>query len=592
MTTVEEQLVSTTTVSTPTVAEALAAGLARHHVTEIFGQSLPSALFLATPAHGIRQVAYRTENAGGTMADGYARISGRIGVVAAQNGPAATLLVPPLAEAMKVSIPILALVQDVPLANRDRNAFQEFDHVTLFASVAKWVRRLDDPSRVDEYLDMAISAACSGRPGPTVLLLPRDLLGAPVVPSAVPRRAALGTFPQDRTRPPAEQVERAAELLRSATHPIIIAGGGVHLSGASDAVAALQERASLPVATTTMGKGSVDETHPLSLGIVSNYMGQGSSSRHLREFVRDADVVLLVGTRTNENGTDAWRAYPPEATFIHIDVDGLEVGRNYESLRLVGDARLTLEDLLDALESGDLTDRAAARTGFIARIDAALRQGADELKRLASSDAAPVRPERIVAELDNLTRDQNVIVTTDASYSTIWMGNQMRSRHPGQRFLAPRGLAGLGWGVPLALGAQVADPAARVVALVGDGGFGHVWSELETAVRENLPVVVILLNNGILGFQKHVELVQLGAHTTATDFNPVDHAAIARACGAEAVQVTEAAEVAPALAEALQSGRPYLVEVICDRVGRLAPRDHRHRPERLSRVGTRRPRAP
>jgi len=474
------------------------------------------------------------------------------------------LLVPPLAEAMKVSIPILALVQDVPLANRDRNAFQEFDHVTLFASVAKWVRRLDDPSRVDEYLDMAISAACSGRPGPTVLLLPRDLLGAPVVPSAVPRRAALGTFPQDRTRPPAEQVERAAELLRSATHPIIIAGGGVHLSGASDAVAALQERASLPVATTTMGKGSVDETHPLSLGIVSNYMGQGSSSRHLREFVRDADVVLLVGTRTNENGTDAWRAYPPEATFIHIDVDGLEVGRNYESLRLVGDARLTLEDLLDALESGDLTDRAAARTGFIARIDAALRQGADELKRLASSDAAPVRPERIVAELDNLTRDQNVIVTTDASYSTIWMGNQMRSRHPGQRFLAPRGLAGLGWGVPLALGAQVADPAARVVALVGDGGFGHVWSELETAVRENLPVVVILLNNGILGFQKHVELVQLGAHTTATDFNPVDHAAIARACGAEAVQVTEAAEVAPALAEALQSGRPYLVEVICD----------------------------
>ena len=148
-----------------TVAEALAEALARHGVRSIFGQSLPSALFLATPGAGIRQIAYRTENAGGAMADGFARISGQIGVVAAQNGPAATLLVPPLAEALKASVPVLALVQDVPTVNRDRNAFQEFDHHALFASCTKWVRSLDDPARVDEYLDLAMTAACSGRPG-------------------------------------------------------------------------------------------------------------------------------------------------------------------------------------------------------------------------------------------------------------------------------------------------------------------------------------------------------------------------------------------------------------------------------------------
>jgi acetolactate synthase I/II/III large subunit len=551
-------------VTSSTVAEALAAGLARHQVTAIFGQSLPSALFLATPHYAIRQVAYRTENAGGAMADGYARVSGRIGVVAAQNGPAATLLVPPLAEAMKASVPVLALVQEIPRANRDRNAFQEFDHEALFGSCAKWVRRLDDPARVDDYLDMAVATACSGRPGPAVLLLPRDVLNVPIPPGVTGRRARLGTFPQDPTRPAAEPVAQAAELLRTARRPVVVAGGGVHLSGACAALTRLQERASLPVGTTTMGKGAVDEQHPLSLGIVSNYMGRGSTSRHLRPVVQEADVVLLVGTRTNENGTDAWRAFPPGATYVHIDVDAAEVGRNYEAVRLVGDARLTLEDLCAALEAGDLAARRAARDDVVERIAGARRAADADLAPLVAGESTPLRPERVVAELDAALRDHEVVLAADASYSTIWMGNQLRARRAGQRFLAPRGLAGLGWGVPLALGARVARPDAVVVALVGDGGFGHVWSELETAVREDLPIVVVLLNNGILGFQKHVELVQFGAHTSATDFASVDHAAVARACGADGVRVDTVADLGPALVKAVESGRPCLVEVLCD----------------------------
>ena len=149
-----------------TVATALTEGLARHGVTDIFGQSLPSMVLLAAPTLGIRQIAYRTENAGGAMADGYARISGRIGIVAAQNGPAATLLVPPLAEALKASVPLLALVQDVPVGNRDRNAFQELDHRELFSAVAKWIGSVDAPHRIDDMLDIAIATACSSRPGP------------------------------------------------------------------------------------------------------------------------------------------------------------------------------------------------------------------------------------------------------------------------------------------------------------------------------------------------------------------------------------------------------------------------------------------
>jgi acetolactate synthase-1/2/3 large subunit len=547
-----------------TVADALAEGLRRHGVTEVFGQSLPSALFLATPRQGIRQVAYRTENAGGTMADGYARMTGRVGVVAAQNGPAATLLVPPLAEALKASVPVLALVQDVPRANRGRNAFQEFDHTTLFASCSKWLRTLDDPDRVDDLLDMALTVACSGRPGPVVLMLPRDILVA-AAPPAPTRRSALGRYPLDRHVPVGEALARAAEAITNARSPILVAGGGVHLSGAANAVAALQEQTSLPVATTTMGKGAVDEEHALSLGVVSNYMGRTSASHQLRSLVEEADVVVFVGSRTNENGTDAWRAFPADASFIQIDVDSAEIGRNYEpSVRLPGDARATCEALVEALLQRDLSERHRARPALEERIAGARVQHRAAVENLLHGEHSVVRPERVAAELDAALADRRAVVTADASYSTIWMGNYLRSRRPGQRFLSPRGLAGLGWGLPLALGAQVADPDAAVVTLVGDGGFGHVWAELETAVRERLPVVVVLLDNGILGFQKHVELVQFGQHTTATDFAPVDHTAVARACGAEAVLVQSAQELAPALRKALDTDQTWLIEVRCD----------------------------
>lgn len=552
-----------------TVADALAEGLNRHGVTDVFGQSLPSALFLATPKAGIRQIAYRTENAGGAMADGYARVSGRIGVVAAQNGPAATLLVPPLAEAMKASVPVLALVQDVPRGNRDRNAFQEFDHPSLFSSCTKWVRSLDDPARVDDYLDMALTVACSGRPGPVALLLPRDVLTlpAPTREHLPKRRAQLGHFPLDRTAPPRTDLRRAAELIARARNPVLVAGGGVHLSGASEAVAALQEVANLPVGTTTMGKGAVDESHPLSIGIVSNYMGRTSASHHLQGMLDEADVVVFVGSRTNENGTNAWRAFPPGTAFVQIDTDSAEIGRTYEvQVRLPGDARDTCAALLTELEGLDLSARRAARGHLEASIAEARARHREAVAELVTADQAPIRPERVAVEVDKIleAHSPDAVAVADASYSTIWMGNYLRARKPGQRFLSPRGLAGLGWGVPLALGAQAASPGTAVVALVGDGGFGHVWSELETAVRERLPVVVVLLDNGILGFQKHVEMVQFGDHTSATDFASVDHTAVARACGAEAVTVCDPAELGSILTMAITSDRPWLVEVRCD----------------------------
>lgn len=544
------------------VAVAIAASLHRHGVEVTFGQSLPSAIQLANPMFGIRQIAYRAENAGGVMADGYARVSRKVGVVTAQNGPAATLLVAPLAEALKASIPVVALVQEVTRDTYDKNAFQELDHFALFAGCAKWIRRVDRASRADDYIDMAFTAATTGRPGPAVLLCPGDLLTEAADAVSV-RAAQLGTFPLDRVAADPAQIARAAELLANAKAPLVIAGGGVHLSGAAAALAQLQEQVSLPVATTNMGKGSVDERHPLSLGVAANAMGKLGSTYHLTPMIDSADVILLVGTRTNQNGTDSWKLYPAGATFIHIDIDGMEVGRNYESVRLVGDAKLALEALTTALASLDLTRRHNARETVERQIAAGKERFRQDSQHVTGSDASPIRPERIMSAVNSVMTPETIMVA-DASYSSLWVTNYLVAQKVGQRFLTPRGLAGLGWGLPMALGAKVAAPQAPVICLSGDGGFGHCWAEMETARRMKLPVVLIVLNNGILGYQKDAEDVRFGDHTDAVFFESVDHAAIARACGCNGVRIERVADLQPALEQALQADTLTLLDVVTD----------------------------
>ncbi len=545
-----------------TVAQALAAALQRHGVELVFGQSIPSLLHLAIPDLGIRQIAYRTENAGAIMADAYARVSHKVAVVTAQNGPAATLLVPGLAEALTASIPLVAIVQDVARGNLDRNAFQELDHFKLFAGCAKWVRRVHTSDRIDDYVDMAFAAAASGRPGPAVLLVPFDLLAESAAP-APPRAASLGHYPLDRVGADPARVEAAADLLASANRPLAVAGGGVHLSDAVPELVRLQEACALPVATTTMGKGAVDESHPLSIGVIGYFMGTGGMAKFQRPLVEDADVILLVGTRMNQNGTDSWTLFPRRAAYIHIDIDGLEVGRNYEALRLVGDAKLTLAALTQALLRRDLTLRQSARGTLEARIAEGRRNHQAEARNLLTSTARPARPERLMADLGRRLTDDSIVVA-DASYASIWVANYLPARRAGMRFLTPRGMAGLGWGLPMALGAKLASSASSLFCVVGDGGFAHVWSELETARRNRLKVIVTVLNNQILGYQKHAEDVLFGAHTSAIYFEPVDHAAIARACGLNGVRIEDATEYGPALDRALAAEATTVIDVITD----------------------------
>jgi acetolactate synthase-1/2/3 large subunit len=543
-------------------AQRFAAALRRHGVEYLFGQSNPPALTLAAHDLGITQIGYRQENAGAYMADGYARATGKVPVVTAQNGPAATLLVPGLAECLSASIPLVALVQDVGPGTRDRNAFQELDQLELFQGVAKWIRRVTSADRIEDYVDMAFIAAASGRPGPAVLLVSMELLAEKEARPAAARTASLGYFPLDRTVADPARIAAAAELLAKARAPLVYAGGGVIGSGALAELRALQDLAHLPVATSTMGKGSVDETHPLSVGVIGYFMAARGMAKFAKPLVSDADVVLLIGNRTNQNGTDSWTLLPRTATYIHLDIDPLEIGRNYEALRLTGDAQLTLRALIAAITAQDLTKRQSMRATLEKDIVTAKRRHRAEIVGVTESNAAPIRPERFMAELEEQLSDTHVVVA-DASFSSIWVANYLTAK-AGRRFITPRGQAGLGWGFPLALGAKIGNPSKAVFCVVGDGGFGHVWAELETAHRHGIQVVVAVMNNGVLGYQRHAEDALLGRHSNVCDFTPVNHAAIAQACGLKGIRIERPEDIAAAIREAMAADTSVLLDVVTD----------------------------
>jgi acetolactate synthase-1/2/3 large subunit len=536
--------------------------LKRHGVKYLFGQSNPPGLTLAAADIGIEQIGYRQENAGSYMADGYARTTGKVPVVTVQNGPAATLLVAGLAECLSASVPVVALVQDVGPSARDRNAFQELDQLELFKGVAKWVKRVTTADRIEDYVDMAFAAAAGGRPGPAVLLVSMELLGEREPRTAMLRTACLGQYPLDRTQADPERIAQAAALIANAQAPIVYAGGGVISSGAQAALRELQELAHLPVATSTMGKGGVDETHPLSMGIIGYYMGTRGMAKFVKPMVKDADVVLLVGNRTNQNGTDSWQLLPPGARYIHIDIDSQEIGRNYEALRLKGDAKLTLQALVEAMAGQDMSKRKAGRAVAENTIAAARSQHLEEIAAVTQSDASPIRPERFMAELEAQLADNHSVVA-DASFSSIWVANYLAAK-ANRRFVTPRGQAGLGWGFPMAMGAKIGNPDSPVFCIAGDGGFAHVWSELETAKRHKIKLVVAIMNNSVLGYQKHAEDAGLGRHSNVCDFAPVDHAAIARACGIEGIRLEKAADIQGAIAQAMAADGCVLIDVIAD----------------------------
>lgn len=539
------------TKNSKTGAEAVNDALAALGVTHIFGMDTPEPLYMELNPK-IRAITVHDERAGAVMADAFARASGRVGVCSSIRGPGATNLVSGLAEAYNTSTPVLALVNDVAMLNLDRNPIQGIDHVRLLEQVTKWGRRVDAPERSADYVAHAMRVATTGRPGPVLLAFPDSaLLDGPANPAEVSGPAV---YPRVRTAADPALIAEAAQQIQAAARPIIVVGGGLHLSQGYDALQALAERLHIPVATTPLGKGAIAETHPLSAGVVGAYTaGKGARGWLANEAVREADLVILIGTKTDSIATNDWTVPTRQQKIIHIDIDPIELGRTYAALEIAADARLALEQLAQAVTAR------AAPSAWTAALQSKIADWYAAFEALDLS-AGEIDPRLIYRSLNAMLGEDD-IVTTDASYSSAWGMDLVRCKKAGRNFLVPRGFAGLGWGVPAALGAKFAKPDSAVYCVTGDGGFGYVAMEMETAARYQVPICVIVLNNSILGFQKHYETHRFGK-TVETSFTSVNYADLARTLNCDGIRVTTPAELEAALGKTRNLRRPLLIDVV------------------------------
>lgn len=508
------------------------------------GQNIP--LYAAARKRGYRHILMHDERNAAIAADAYARISGKAGVCDATVGPGATNLVSGLAEAFSSSIPVLALVADIKTTRehlRHRGvASQAFEQQSIFASVAKWVGRIHTPAITHEILEHALRVACTGRPGPVVVEIPEDVFSA-VLPDAAAREVTISSahWPRYRSAPLAEDVAKAAALLKQAKRPVILAGGGSFAVQAGAEILSLAEKLGAPIVTSINGKGVVDERHPLAAGVIGVFGDVRAST-----ILKTADVVLVLGSKFGQFNSFMWRLPEAQQSIIHVDLDGAELGRAIPSvLPIVADAR-------------EAAIHIAVAIGDAKRPVWEFKQATPPQPGTAADDPA-IAPEAVMEAL-NAQSDEHTILVSDASLSSGWTASRYTVKGAGRKYISPRGLAGIGWAGGAAIGAAAAAPkGARIIAVAGDGAAGYWLGEMETAARFNLPISYVVLNNSGYGWVVQGERM-LGI-TPQSTFGSVDFSSVARGLGVPAAIVEKGADLGAEIAKSLGADGPHLLDI-------------------------------
>jgi acetolactate synthase-1/2/3 large subunit len=492
--------------------------------------------FAAQP--GVRHVLARHEQGAAFMADGYARASGRPGVIAVTTGPGATNALTPLVESYASSVPVLLLMSDIPAALIGKNlgALHEVpNQIDSFRPVTRWAETVRDGAGIAAAVQEAFTRFRARRPGPIALSIPTDLLMAPG-PGALRARSGM------RPRCDTALVERAAARLRGARRPLLITGGGVVAAGAEAELLALARRLGAPVITTVNGRGAVPETDALWQGVLPNRLATQAA-------LESADVILAAGCRFAHRSTKGLLLnleFRPEQALIHLDLDAEEIGRQFKAeVGLVGDARDGLAGLLAALGPGASAadwDRAALA-----------RQRDARWTRWTETDA------RLIRMLREALPPEGIVVN-DQTGLNYWMEWHYPVLSP-RTFLYPIGSATLGYAVPAAIGAKVARPDRPVVAVVGDGGFLFSVNELATAVKYSLGIVYLVLNDNRYGAIKYLQEAMFRGRWSEADLANPDFPALARAFGAEGHLVKQVDDLPRALGRALAHPGPTVLEL-------------------------------
>jgi acetolactate synthase-1/2/3 large subunit len=510
---------------------------------------------------GMRHFLINDERCGAFAADAYARVTNRPGVCDGTLGPGATNLVTGLIESLNAGVPIIALAGDTNRAHSWKNMTQECRQAEILRPAVKELIRVEMTSRVPELLRRAFAVATSGRPGPVLLDVPEDVCHGEhdftaedfaIDPSTL-------SVPARRIRPDRADISRAAALIARAKRPLILVGGGIHLSAGYDALLGFAEAQSIPVAHTMSGKGGIACTHPLSVGLFGRY------SRIANELIEASDCLVVVGCKLGEIATKRYVLPPETIPLIHLDIVAEEIGRcRAADVALWGDARAGLEDLAEAL-AGEAKRARSARADYVAEIPSRMASWRDEAATRLHSKERPIHMARLCTELNQALPADSILVA-DGGFAGHWTGLLFDTKSLGRHFIPDRGLASIGYGLPGGIGAALAAPSTPTVAITGDGGFNMMLGELETARRAGIGLTIVVVNNAASGYVKALQHAIFRGRYQSSDLVEMDYAAIAHAMGCDGIRI----EDPDRLGDALQAGlaertRPTVLDVVVTR---------------------------
>ncbi|MBZ4688627.1 MAG: acetolactate synthase large subunit [Clostridia bacterium] len=485
-------------------------------------------------------------------ADGYARSTGKPGVCIATSGPGATNLVTGIATAYMDSVPLVIITGQVAVSYIGKDSFQEADITGITLPITKYSYLVKDVRDLARYVREAFHLATTGRPGPVLIDLPKDVTYAETEFFYPPEI----DLPGYKLKPNGieKEVEKASEMLKEAQRPVIIAGGGVVNSGAHEELLALAEKLQIPVSTTLMGKGSFPENHPLYLGMPGMH-----GTAYANYAISDCDLLLAVGMRFDDRVTGNVKTFAKDAKVIHIDIDAAEINKNiHVDLSIVSDAKNALEKLLGLVNEKD-------NRRWLDKIE----YWKKEYPLKYCKDSTRIKPQYILEKINEVTAGDAYFVT-DTGQHQMWAAQYLKCVRP-RSFMTSGGLGTMGYGFPAAMGVQIAHPEAKVVTIVGDGGFQMNSQELATAVHYNLPLTICIFNNGYLGMVRQWQDLFLDKRYSHTEISQPDFVKLAESYGAVGMRVEKPEDVKKTLEKAMETPRPVVIDFLIEQEENVFP---------------------
>ena len=537
-------------------AEAMVRLLEANGVEYIFGlcgdTSLPFYDALCTLDHKIKHILTRDERHASYMAEAYARVTGKIGVCEGPSGGGATYIIPGVIEANESSVGLIAITSDVARSSVGKYPLTELRQDELFKPLTKWNAILENAKNLPSLIRKAFRVSSTGRPGATHLCFPIDVQKSEIDPSDIWSQKDFSTFPAWPTRSGREKIKDFVKIIEQSSKPLIICGGAILFSKAEKIFKEFVEKYNIAVASTISGKGTLEDDHQNYLGVV----GSNGAVLETREVVQSADLIIFIGCRAGSVTTEKWQYPNRNQKIIHIDNDPEVISANYKTeLSIVSDAKLFLEDLQE--------------TGL-----QKVFNGKEDIKKskeskwknfynLAKSSSLPIKPERIVSDLNSVLPDDCYIVA-DAGTPCPYFSAFFKIKKSGKYFLTNRAHGALGYALPAAIGVQIGRPNNRVVSVMGDGSFGLAVGELETAVRLKLPIIFIVLSNSVYGWIKAGQKTSFEERYYSVDFTRTNHAEVAKAYGLDSFRVEKTEDIQKTIEKALSLNKPCLVDIISE----------------------------